>query len=294
MICFGEEKYITASKELWKLCFPLDTDEFINFYFSKVYKDEDTLLYFEDDRLVASMQIIPYPIKLGRSISLAGYISGAMTHPDYRNKGIMAKLLNESFVVMKQKEYSHTFLIPQESRLVGFYNKFGYSEAFPENQAYIISKDDTLEYINPFGETIILRDKEVRFCTDIQTLDIADLYISYYRFLNEKENAILKTKPQLDNILYEFFAEGGTLLFNDWGICFALTNETGKVIVKEFFYYDSEIRQEFLIALRNNYPNSEIILMNEPGSPFLRYKGMIKTLDDRQETKNIYMNMMLD
>jgi GNAT superfamily N-acetyltransferase len=126
MIRQGKDTDRETLMQMWKLCFPLDTEHFIRFYFDKVYANDETLVYAENDCPVASLQIIPYRIKTGDNFSQGGYISGAMTHPDYRKKGYMDKLMRASFDEMIKKEYDYAFLIPQEKGLIDMYAKYGF------------------------------------------------------------------------------------------------------------------------------------------------------------------------
>jgi predicted acetyltransferase len=112
--------------QLWKCCFPQDKDHFIRFYFDKVYANDETLVYVENELPVASLQMIPYRIKTGDNFLWGGYISGTMTHPDFRKKGYMNKLLQISFDEMVKKKYDYTFLIPQEKGLIDMYAKYGF------------------------------------------------------------------------------------------------------------------------------------------------------------------------
>lgn len=50
-------------KELWKLCFPDDSDEFVNLYFSSRYTDEINSAITENGRVVSALQRIPYPMQ---------------------------------------------------------------------------------------------------------------------------------------------------------------------------------------------------------------------------------------
>jgi predicted acetyltransferase len=182
MIRFGENKDKDSLKEMWKLCFPLDTDQFIDFYFDKVYKNEETLVFIENDKPIASLQMIPYQLKIGTTVSLAGYISGAMTHPAFRKKGYMSQLLPIAFDAMKEKGYDYTFLIPQEEWLFGFYEKFGYQT-----------------FVSP-------PLKELKDFKNIQS------YTEHARFLATMSNAVLKSEEQFANILADFSAEEGEFI----------------------------------------------------------------------------------
>jgi predicted acetyltransferase len=182
MIQFGEDKYIPALKAMWQLCFPLDAVSFIDFYFDKVYKHEEALIYVEKNQPVAFLHMIPYSLKIGATIYAAGYISGAMTHPEYRKKGYMGKLLNASFDVMQQKGYSYTFLIPQEEWLVGFYERFGYQS-----------------FVSPSLK-------------DFKNFKVFKSYAEHTQFLATLPNAVLKSEEQFANIVADSLSEGGEII----------------------------------------------------------------------------------
>ena len=126
MIRQGKDTDKEALIQMWKYCFPQDSDRFVSFYFDRVYVNEEMLVYEENTIPVASLQMIPYRINTGDNFFLGGYISGAMTHPDFRKKGYMDALLKASFDEMIKKNYDYTFLIPQEEGLIAMYSKYGY------------------------------------------------------------------------------------------------------------------------------------------------------------------------
>lgn len=273
---------------MWRLCFPYDSENFVQFYFTKVYKDEDTLVYLIDNKPVASLQIIPYALKTDSSIAMIAYISGAMTHPDYRKQGYMESLLKASFEEMEKRGYTGAFLIPQEKWLFDFYRKYGFEEAFPQQKQIELIKSP--EKIC----SLILRDKDVKVYTDLNNIDIEDAYSIYYRFLMEKENVVLKTQGQFSNIIEELLLDKGTVFINDWGIALAVLKE-GTVCLKEFFYFDEEIRNEFIDTMAAYYPDKQIIYTpNSIQALDNIYKGMIKSLDDKPKDPNIYLGPMLD
>ncbi|GHU62867.1 hypothetical protein FACS1894123_04560 [Bacteroidia bacterium] len=179
MISYSNETLVPHLKQMWNQCFPQDSDGFINFYFDKVYKNGESLVYVEDNEPVAFLQMIPYSLKIGATIYSAGYISGAMTHPDFRKKGYMGQLLNVSFEMMKENGFDYTFLIPQEEWLVGYYGKFGY-------QRFVSPALDVLKDFKAYDE--------------------------HARFLDTLPNAVLKSEAQFDNIVAVYLADGLELL----------------------------------------------------------------------------------
>jgi predicted acetyltransferase len=126
MIQYSKNNYIPDLKTLWKLCFPKDPDRFVDFYYSKIYQDDETLVCLKDNRPVAALQIIPYSIQTANQIRPGGYLSGIMTHPEHRKQGCMSKLLQATFDEMAKKNYDYAFLIPQEKELVDMYAKYGF------------------------------------------------------------------------------------------------------------------------------------------------------------------------
>ena len=134
MIRYANDTDRESLMQMWKYCFPEDTDYYFNFYFDNFYSNEETLLCEENGQPVASLQMIPYRLKTGDSLSQGGYIFSAMTHPDHRKKGYMAQLLQASFDEMIKKGYDYTFLIPGEKGLVGLYEKYGFRLLKPNSK----------------------------------------------------------------------------------------------------------------------------------------------------------------
>ena len=274
MIQYGEDKYIPDLKEMWKLCFPSETEAFTLFYFDKIYKNQETLLYVENGRPVASLQILPYSIKVGDDNFLAGYISGAMTHPEFQNKGYMDQLLNTAFIQMDSRKCDYTFLIPQEEWLFGFYAKHGYT-------TFNNVKSDDYSFIFQDSE------KEIGVFTHFDEVDISHLHLFYHAHLQQNENVVIKVDFQFENILRNFFEEDGVLFAEDCGMAFTFKDKD-KIIIKEFFYSDDETKEKFLHIIKKYYSLDEISFADRP-------KGMIKRLNDSApEITDIYMSMMLD
>ncbi len=125
-----------AVRQLWKICFD-DTEAFMNLYFTEVYKAENTLLYCEDDKIVASLQMLPYGFTFNGIIIPITYISGACTLPAYRSRGLMGKLLKASFAVMQERKIPLSVLIPAEDWLFDYYANYGYERVFDANETAI-------------------------------------------------------------------------------------------------------------------------------------------------------------
>lgn len=116
-------------KQLWKLCFN-ESEEFLELYFNLRYNNEVNVAMEDDTGLIASLQMLPYPMTfLGKKLPTA-YVSGACTHPDHRNRGAMRELLSQAFGRMYHDHTAFTTLIPAEPWLFGYYARVGYATAF--------------------------------------------------------------------------------------------------------------------------------------------------------------------
>ena len=114
---------------MWKTCFG-DPDDYMDVYFRHKYRDDQTLVYFEGGRGVASLQMLPYNFTFHGSEVPVLYLSGVCTLPEARRKGVMHKLLMRSFEVAREREFPMMLLVPQEEWLLGFYAKYGFTQTF--------------------------------------------------------------------------------------------------------------------------------------------------------------------
>ena len=151
-----------AIKALWKRCFT-DSEAFTDLYFRMRYREERNLALWEDEQPVAALQILPYPMTFQQEVLPTGYISGACTHPDYRNRGLMGRLLKEALKKMHGTGNAFTTLIPAEPWLFDYYARFGYATVFHQtetrvdNQPIMVNKtaaSETLEVSDTYSEEI--------------------------------------------------------------------------------------------------------------------------------------------
>lgn len=120
-------------KRLWKLCFH-DTDDFVDLYFRMRYTDEINSAVEVDGQVVSALQRIPYPMTfLGTTVPTA-YVSGACTHPAYRGRGIMRRLLDEAHRKMFNQGVCFSTLIPAEESLIAYYARSGYTVCFRQQE----------------------------------------------------------------------------------------------------------------------------------------------------------------
>ncbi|MDR0768979.1 MAG: GNAT family N-acetyltransferase [Dysgonamonadaceae bacterium] len=286
MITFSEDGYKPALKIMWKCSFPTDTDSFIDFYFREVYKNDETLVYLEDREVVAALQMIPYTLKNHSETLQAGYISGAMTHPDFRRRGFMKALMYASFETMRAKHYDYTFLIPQETWLFRFYEKFGYnvcvsSPFLPESKTFHNSQHPEI----PFRVYIYGNAREIA--------DVQSVYSTYSRLLSAIPQVILKTETQFRHILHDLFNENGVLFIGKQGVAFT-SRRANSVVIKEFLYQNQQAKDLLLKTISGYYAPQNLVIDSDPNL-YRGLRGMIMGLNaDTAKISDLYINMMLE
>lgn len=116
-------------KRLWKQCFN-DSEEFVELYFRLRYSTEVNLAMQSGDDVIAAMQLLPYPMTYCGGVVSTAYVSGACTHPEYRERGVMRELLSQVFGNLFRQKVEFSTLIPAEPWLFGYYERMGYAPVF--------------------------------------------------------------------------------------------------------------------------------------------------------------------
>lgn len=133
MIQIANNKHTDELRSMWKICFG-DTDEYIDFVFDNKYKPENTLVYFEGDTAVASLQMLPYTIRFYGQVIPFYYLAGLCTLPQCRGKGYMGRLMEESFKLMQLRSIALTILVPADGWLFDYYAKYGFETVFDKQR----------------------------------------------------------------------------------------------------------------------------------------------------------------
>ena len=148
MIRFADEATTPCIREMWKIVFE-DTEEYLDLLFTEKYKPKNTLVYLDEGKPVASLQMLPYSITFyGERIEFY-YLMGLCTLPQYRRRGYMEQLIMSSHEVMCERKIPLSVLVPAEEWLFGFYEKYGYEKVFEKD-----NKPIPLEEILNNGKTI--------------------------------------------------------------------------------------------------------------------------------------------
>ncbi|MDR1810586.1 MAG: GNAT family N-acetyltransferase [Prevotella sp.] len=136
MFRFADNNTAPLVRRMWKICFN-DSEEYMNLYFRHKYRNENTLLCFEGNTPTASLQMLPYRMRISGLPTPVAYISGACTLPEYRGKGYMKSLLEAAHKAMRERKIPLSLLVPANEKLYGFYARCGYEKVFDKGDTPI-------------------------------------------------------------------------------------------------------------------------------------------------------------
>jgi len=273
MIVYADDILKVKVKKIWKICFPDDSENFTDFYFDTKYKNENTLVYLEDGKAVACLQMLPYHFTYYHHIVPTAYISGAATLPAFRKKGIMKRLLTFAFYEMQKRNIPISILIPQEPWLIAYYEQLGYSETF-EYSNQVLQSYTGYDTFNDY--------EIIPVCSENKNIDTAFHFYTAY-FL--KQNlCVQKNRADFDDIITFYTLEKGEIITVCkenviYGLCFISQNNQS-IIVKDMIVSNQTSKNALLNYIIKAYPKNDIIIRNpcvENGK--CCNKGMLRIID---------------
>ena len=308
MIRYARRSDYNQIRRLWDEAF---TDKnYANWYFTNVYREEYTLVYDvndidgQDSKVVAMLARIPYEIN---NFGKVTYIYGACTDIEYRNRGIMSKLLAHSEEIDRATGIMAIILIPENKELFKFYDKLGYNKYF---YRYLINKEDNKDYLEVKENLLISNNNEENrinkgFLEEVyinvtsvkpnESKIIYKLNNLYNHLYSDKQSVVRDTDYFLKQITMYNENQGKVYIFYDGhneikGYVFGYTEED--FIVTELVYEDSKVRQEIINQLIMFHKS--IRILNElQGNYKIKY-GSIKILQKCKIKYKLILNLMLD
>ncbi len=113
---------IQRLKQLWLLCF-FEKEQAVDLFFSANFDNLSAYIVLDGDLIVSALYLVNTLLN-GQK---AHYLCGASTLPEYRNQGIMAKLIEYALNDAKKSGDVFSILFPANESLYSYYEKFGYT-----------------------------------------------------------------------------------------------------------------------------------------------------------------------
>lgn len=151
MLINNNAEYKNGLVTLWKNVFK-DEDDYIELLFEHLYFSNKIKVFasFEGKKIISSLYLLDINLKHCNHIYRGFYLYAAATDIAYRQKGIMAKLIDEAKEYAKKSEASFICLVPASKSLYEYYEKFGFQTAmhkkmFDKEMLKSVSRSDVID-----------------------------------------------------------------------------------------------------------------------------------------------------
>lgn len=286
MVCLAQKAFEPELKKIWKICFS-DSDAYIDCFFQKQMKPENTLVYTnEQDVPVAMLFLLPAELHLKENNYPLQYLYAACTLPEFRGRGYMEQLVNAASELGKERGIERTALVPAEESLFQYYEKCGYQRFF-QRKKFVLSREELMVY-------------DTGNCKKIP-VSVSNIIKQRNLYLQQSNNVSWPA----NHIRYaagEAFAVGGGVLCSDLGYAFykvsndILTINELAVNPKDFSAFSGLLLREFpfetfIFHVTTDWQPLEGIFCNKYWYGMLRYEG------DNQEPAleaGAYLSLALD
>ncbi len=239
--------------DLWKYCFN-DSEEFISYYFSKKYKEENTIVLEEDDEIITALQLNQYNIKLNNKSYDVSYVVGVSTLPEARGRGYMKNIMDFSLEEMYNRGQELSILMPIDFRL---YRKYGYENCYDQIE-YNLNIDELSKYkiygkfekcnSNNINELIKIYNEFTENLNGCVNRDI-----SYYNTLtqevkSENGNIYLYKKEEYEGYII-YFINGDTMFVRE---LYSKNIESTKAMLKFIYNHNTQCKKVIITTPYND------------------------------------------
>lgn len=276
---FGNDDEMKETvRQLWRESFKVD-ERWLDMYFDRVYRQEDllTLTAGDDDDVVASALLLQHYTFYFHSIPLPmGYISGALTRRQYRDRGYMRQLMRDALELSYDRGDALIALIPASRRLFGYYDKLGFSTVFYIDEERYTEKhrfeyEGSYDAVDPSGSH--------------------EVYAAVDRMLRMRDNVVLHGYDDFQNILADVTLDGGhsiVLRDNNTGeiaaVALVVPSDDDRITVRELLAMNGDARMAALEYARRLYEGRPMTVIAPPDTRSIpvHARGMARIINVRK------------
>ncbi len=125
-IVYSYKKDLVALRQLWDEAFD-DPEEYANYYFESICKNNKILSAYIDDKLVGMIHLNPYNVLVDGEEKQSYYVVGVAVSLPMREKGIMKSMMNKAMGDVLAEGVDFVFLMPA---LEDYYNNQGFRKIY--------------------------------------------------------------------------------------------------------------------------------------------------------------------
>lgn len=254
MIRYAKEDELDSIKNIWNYCFD-DEEGFVNYYFNNKYKSYNTVVAFENEKIISSLQLNNYKINLNNKTYDTSYIVGVSTFPEGRGRGFMKEIMSFSLNELYKKNHLISILMPIDFRL---YEKFGYTNCY-DILEYEINTND-IDNFRISGKFYEANEENINELIDIQN-----------EFLRKNNGNILRDEYYYKNFLEEVKSENGYIYINDGEGYLVYFINNNEMFVREIYYKNIVSLKSMLGFIYNHSTQINKIKITTPINDKIRF-----------------------
>lgn len=251
-IALAEPNDTTDVQALWRYCFD-DDESFIQWYFGNYYQNQNTVVVHQEERLVASAQMIPYTIKLRKKELPIVYIVGVATAPEARGQGLGRRILLEILVQMRKRGKNLSLLMPFEG---SFYYPYGWEFCY-FHRRYMMELEELKRVSQKYGRLYAAKPQ-----------DWSKLAQVYEQFVQDKHGYVLRNEQNWQHWLSDCHLDGAWVYILEHerqpeGYISYYFEQT-KIVVKEIAYTNHAAKRGLLNFLYNHRSHKKTLHWSAP------------------------------
>lgn len=251
-----------AVKQLWHYCFEKSYDPFFKWYFANYYKESNTLGYYDQGKLAACLQLIPYTLFLRGQQTEVSYIVGVSTYPEERGTGAVRGLLQAGLAEMRSRGQYASILMPSKAE---FYYPHQWQLCYHQYK-YTVTMSALAGIAAKWG----------RFSPYQGYEDIDKFNEVYQNFVKNKHAYVVRSRENWQHLMDSFSVEEGYsyLLEHDGQPAgyILYTLQERKLLVREMAYGSHAAQSALLRFVYNHRSQADLVEWYAPLDDFLYFK----------------------
>ena len=271
----NKSEYIPLLKKLWLDCFE-EKSEAVDLFFNRCLDFTSIYTASVENKPVAMLYLVSSTLNAKK----AHYLCSAATQIDYRNLGIMGRLIDFSLEDAHKNGDAYSLLFPANDRLYSYYEHFGYKPLCYARRA-VFSREELRQFVENKQSNLVLENP--------------------YNY-EELQKVCLKDNFLLRNNKFISFASYYYSLYDCKAVktdnCFALIDEeNGTADVFYSLYTDFSVFAEKILE---NTTAKQFVFTGKPDSEIYKNSinekyGMIKSLGNNEIIpENTYIGITLN
>lgn len=206
MIRYLQQEEKKNSEALYREAFPEDKDDFVNYYYSYVTKDNKILAVEQAGEICSMLHLNPYRLSVNGTEVNAYYYVAVATKESYRHQGMMRSLLCRSLNDIHEENQPFTYLMPAAKEI---YEPFAFRIVYEQKKVELsLNPEEANQKLAEMFDVYTLRDswyvekmlEEERVCAGDPPFEIIPYIMTRITHVPEMLK-LLRSKRPLEIVL---------------------------------------------------------------------------------------------